>query len=75
MGRSGKTEMHMGFVKGVDIYWVFMSPSAISFFLDKSVEIHLSGVPTPLLAVHLVWIRLIPLHLASGDKRDPDPEK
>ena len=66
--------MHMGFVRSGHLLGLH-EPISNFLSLDKSMEIHLPRVPTPLLSVHLVWIRLIPLHLASGEIYDPDPEK
>ena len=39
--------MHMGLVKGLDIYWVFMSPSAISFLWIKAWKFTFPEYPLP----------------------------
>ena len=53
--------MHMGFVKGVDIYWVFMSPSAISFLWIEAWKFTFRGTHSPTLSP------------PGLDKTDPTP--
>ena len=53
--------MHMGFVKGVDVYWVFMSPSAISFLWIEAWKFTFWGTHSPTLSP------------PGLDKTDPTP--